>query len=411
MSATAVPAPSLRRNPARSAATPAKVSTPFSYWLLLIFLMLLYANLPFVLPATEALRPAKVVAGAALLALVGETLLGRRLQFGWPEGPMLIAFVCAAALSCSTALWPSYAAGFLSDLVKMALVYFFLANSAATTDRLEGVMWVMLIGGLLPALGTIKNYLTGNVFEGRASWVGIFANPNEVAYSLVILLPLAAFLAAESGWFKKLVLLGMVTVYLPAIFLTFSRGGLVGLGAVVALYAWRHRNIWVYAMLTVAIAGGVILASRYWSRGEDFSQLNNDVSFQQRIATSQVGLAMFADHPLLGVGLGCSVVAWPLYAPKTLYTRGALVTHNTFVQVLGETGVLGGVPFLLLIGMSLYHARKLAINPRVAGIGGAVEAALWGFAICGMSGGYVLTWFPYLLFGLLAAARRVEEAA
>ena len=386
-------------------------AAPISYWLLLVFLLLLYANLPFVLPATEAFRPAKVVAGAAIVALAMESILRQGFHLGWPEGPLLISFVGAAALSCVTALWPGYAADFLSDLIKMALVSFFLMNSAGTEKRLRGVMWIMLIGGLFPATGTLRNYLAGNLEEGRATWVGIFGNPNEVAYSLVILLPLAAYLAEASGWFVRLVLLGMVTLYVPAIFVTFSRGGLVGLGAVIAVYAWRHRSIWVYGLLAVAIAAGVGMAGRYWSRGEDFSQLNDDVSFQQRLATSQAGLEMFVDRPLSGVGLGCSVIAWPLYAPKGLYTRGALVTHNTFVQVLSETGILGGVPFLLVIGLSLYHARKLALRPKTARLGSAVEGALWGFVICGMSGGYVLTWFPYLLFGLLGAARRVEESA
>jgi hypothetical protein len=75
------------------------------------------------------------------------------------------------------------------------IVFFFIVNCANTERRLRGVMWTMVIGGLLPAAGTLRNYLQGNLVEGRAAWVGIFANPNEVAYSLVILLPLAAFLA------------------------------------------------------------------------------------------------------------------------------------------------------------------------------------------------------------------------
>jgi putative inorganic carbon (hco3(-)) transporter len=409
MSTSAVPVSVSPRNWTPHYVESSEESTPISYWLLLVFLLLLYANLPFVLPATELFRPAKIVAGAAIVALACEALMGRKLQFGWPEGILLAGFIGAAALSCVTALWPGYAADALSDLVKMALMFLFLTNSAATEKRLRGVMWVMLTGALLPAAGTIKNYIDGNLYEGRASWVGIFANPNEVAYSLVILLPLAAYLASVSGWFGRIVLLGMAALYLPAIFVTFSRGGLVGLAAVVVLYAWRHRNIWVYAMLAVAIAGGITLAGRYWSRGEDFSQLNGDVSFRERLATSQAGLEMFVDKPLLGVGLGCSVVAWPLYAPQDLRTRGALITHNTFVQVLSETGVLGAVPFLLLVALSLYHARKLALQPKIAGLGAAVEGALWGFVVCGMSGGYVLTWFPYLLFGLLGAARLVGE--
>jgi O-antigen ligase len=390
----------------------AETNAPASFWLLLAFLLLLYANTPKVLPALEAFHPAAVVGGCALLALAAETILGgRKLAYGWPEGGLLVAFCAAGALSCLGALWPSYAAGSVSDLLKMTLVFFFLVNSASTEGRLRGVMWAMVIGGLFPALGTLNNYRNGNLEEGRAAWVGIFANPNEVAYTLVILLPLAAYLAASHGWFARLALLGVSCVYLAAIFVTFSRGGMVGLLAVVALYAWRKRNIWLRAALVLAVAGGLVMAGRYWTRSEDFSHVGDDLSFQQRIATSQVGLDMFVDHPWLGVGLGCSVIAWPLYAPQGLYTTGALVTHNTVIQVLGETGILGGVPFLLLIGVALYHARRLVRDSSRQNLGIAIETAMWGFVVCGMSGGYVLTWFPYLLVGLTATAWSLAPAA
>jgi O-antigen ligase len=239
--------------------------------------------------------------------------------------------------------------------------------------------------------------------------VGIFANPNEVAYSLVILVPLAAYLATPKGWARRLILLAISILFAAAIYVTFSRGGLIGLVAVIALYAWRKRNLWFQGLALLLLVAGLAFASRFWSRGEDFSQLDSDVSLQQRIATSQAGINMFFDHPLLGVGFGCSVVAWPLYAPTGLYARGALVTHNTFIQLLSETGILGFLPFVLLIGFSLYHARKLALQPATANSGAAIEVALWGLVVCGMSGGYVLTWFPYLFLGLAAAARRIPE--
>jgi putative inorganic carbon (HCO3(-)) transporter len=385
---------------------------PSSYWLLLTFLFLLYANLPFVLPVTEVLRPAKVVAGAALVMLLMETMFGQRtLSFAWPQGALLLGFVGAAALSCLTALWPRQAAESLSDLVKMALVYFFILNCANTERRLRGVMWTVVLCGLIPAAGTLRNYLQGNLVEGRASWLGIFANPNEVAYSLVILVPVAAFLATGIGLVPRLALLGISMVYVGAIFVTFSRGGLVGLGVVVALYAWRKRSIWLQAVLVALVALGLVLGGKYWSRGEDFSGLNGDTSFRQRLATSAAGLSMFADHPLLGVGLGCSVIAWPLYAPKDLYSRSSLVTHNTVIQPLGETGILGFIPFVLFVGFGIYHARKLALDGShrsLANLGAGLEIAVWGFVICGLSGGYVLTWFPYILLGMVSAARRIR---
>jgi O-antigen ligase len=394
------------------AAARAGAGAPASYWLLLMFLFLLYANLPFLLPVTEILRPAKVVAGGALAALLAEAMFGKRtLDFAWPEGSLLVGFVAVAALSCLTALWPGYAVAALSDLVKMALVFFFIVNCANTERRLRGVMWTIVVCGVIPAAGTLKNYLHGNLLEGRASWLGIFANPNEVAYSLIILVPLAAVLAAGAGLLPRLALMGILTLYVGAIFVTFSRGGLVALGVVVGLYAWRKRSIWLQAALMVLVAAGLVLGGKYWSRDQDFSGLKGDVTFRQRLATSEVGLAMFADHPLLGVGLGCSVVAWPLYAPKDLYSRSSLVTHNTVIQPLGETGAMGFILFASFVGFGIHSARKLALNasrPSMANLGAGLEIAVWGFVVCGLSGGYLLTWFPYILLGLVSSAKRIQ---
>lgn len=386
---------------------------PASYWLLLCFLILLYANLPLVLPATEVVRPAKVVGGAALLMLLVEVATGRRrLDLAWPEGFLLLGFVGAGALSCLSALWPHLAVDALSDLGKMALVYFFIVNCADTEKRLKGVMWTMVICGLLPAMGTLRSYLQGNLDDGRADWVGIFGNPNEVAYSLIILIPLAAYLAKGSGAITRTVLLGLTAVFLAAIYVTFSRGGMVALAAVILLYGWRKRSLGLQLAMVILIGAGFVIGSKYWTREEAFTDLRDDVSFQQRIATSKVGLDMFADHPVLGVGLGCSVVAWPLYAPNNLYSRGALVTHNTFVQALGETGSIGFILFGLLVGFGVYYARGMAVRKsptKVPGLGIGLECAFWGFIICGLSGGYVLTWFPYILLGLISSARRLQE--
>jgi O-antigen ligase len=165
------------------------------------------------------------------------------------------------------------------------------------------------------------------------------------------------------------------------------------------------------ALIIVALGASMLFAGRFWSRNEDFKNINGDGSFQQRLATSQAGVSMFLDHPLLGVGPACSVVAWPLYAPQGLYTRGALVTHNTFIQALSETGALGFVAFMAFVGLGVYHATKLAGHPSrpdLACVGAGLGIALWGFLICGLSNGNVLTWFPYILVGMVTAARRIE---
>ena len=52
----------------------------------------------------------------------------------------------------------------------------------------------------------------------------------------------------------------------------------------------------------------------------------------------------------------------------------------------------------------MYHARRIALHSGRRDLGIAIETAIWGLVACGMSGGYVLTWFPYLLVGLAATA-------
>lgn len=393
----------------------APVSPGISYWCLLAFLILLYANTPFLLPAAEALRPAKVIAAVALLALIAETAMGKKkLSFAWFEDGLMVVFLIAAGFSALGALWPGYAVEGVSDVAKMMLVFFFIANRANSAPGLRGVMWVMVTGGLFPAVGTIKNYLSGNMEEGRAAWVGIFANPNEVAYALAILIPLLAYLAVRGNLLTKILLTGIFCLFSIAIYLTFSRGGLMGLVAVIALIAWRGKSRTMQIGTVVVLVAGLIFASQNWSRGEDFSQLQSDTTVKQRLATTQAGLNMFLDHPVLGVGFRCSVIAWALYAPPGLQSRNALVTHNTFIQVLSETGASGFIPFILLLGYGIYYTRRIALQKNgesvdLSNLGAAVEISLWGFAVCGMSGGYILTWFPYLLLGLAAAVRRIPK--
>jgi O-antigen ligase len=392
---------------------PHAAGTSIPYWLLLVFLTLLYSNLPILIPALEGIRPAKLVAGAAFVMLLVEKAFARKsFEFAWPEGFLLLGFLGSAAVSSLTALWARQAVEAGADLLKIVLVYFVVVNCVNTERRLRGVMWIMVIGGLFPAAGALRNYIHGNLVEGRAAWIGIFANPNDLAYSLVVLLPLAAFLATGLPRMPRLALLGISMVYVSAIFVTFSRGGAIGLVAVIGLCAWRKKSVLLQVLMVLLLVAGLIFAGRFWTRSEDFSHLNGDVSFQQRLATSQAGLAMFADHPLLGVGLGCSVIAWPLYAPEDLYTRTALVTHNTFIQPLAETGLAGFLPFVLFIGLGVYYARKLALQSShsgLANLGAGLEISLWGFVVCGLSGPYALSWFPYILVALVSSARRIAR--
>jgi O-antigen ligase len=383
--------------------------------LLLLFVVFLYALPAQLFPALEVLHPAQVIAVVALVLLVLEKLSTRQgFVLVWPEGYLLLAFVGAAVLSTFSAFWPLRAYEASLDLLRIVIAYLLIVNTVVTERRLRAFVLTMVVGGLFPAVGTLNGYIHGDLIEGRAHWIGIFGNPNELAYILVMLVPLAAVLAGSARYPLKIVLWAAISLCVAAIYVTFSRGSLIGLLGVAALLTIRQKGLLLKVVMGLLLACGLAFGAASWTRSDGVSDIKQDYTFQQRIATVKAGLAMFAVHPIVGVGINCAVVAFPLYAPADFKSKGALVIHNTIIQALSETGVLGFVPFILLIAFGLYHARRAALSeglqPLGRGIASGLEISLWGAMICGLSGGFLLSWFPYLVVGLISSTRQIAGA-
>jgi O-antigen ligase len=392
-------------------AEPAKLC----FRLLLLFVICLYAVPAQLFPALDAFHPTQVIAVAALVLLIVEKLAARQsFVLGWPEGYLLLAFVGAAVLSTFSAFWPLRAYEASLDLIRIVIAYFLIMNTVVTEKRVRAFLLAMVAGGLFPALGTLNSYIHSDLIEGRAHWIGIFGNPNELAYILVMLVPLAAVLAGGARYPMRVMLWAAILLYVAAIYVTFSRGSLIGLVGVVALLTIRQKGVILKVVMGLLVAGGLAFGAASWTRSGDVSDIKQDYTFQQRIATVRAGMAMFAAHPIVGVGINCAVVAFPLYAPADFKSK-ALVIHNTIIQALSETGVLGFVPFVLLIAFGLYHARQgvhaQGLQPLGRRIASGLEISLWGALICGLSGGFLLSWFPYLVIGLISSTRQIAGAA
>ena len=404
--------------PARIEFRPEAVGgTGFTYRILLLFLFLVYLNAGLLSPRLEAIRPLRIVGILAIVSLLLEKACRReRLEWIRPESHLLLGFVATAALSCIGALWPRQAMESTLELAKYAAIYVVMVNVLDDFSKIRATITTIVVGGMIPAIGTIHNWTTGGVVEGRAAWVGIFGNPNDVAYSLVILAPLAVYLAGHAGGLRRILGLAAIGVYVFAIYTTFSRGGLVGLFVVLALVVFRHASASARIWALLLMAASIVFVMNFWSRQQGFSSLGQDYTLNQRLTTIMTGFAMFLDHPLFGVGIGCSVIAWPLYAPLgPQANEGALVTHNTFVQALGETGLPGFLFFVFLLGAVIRRARAIAAalpeseDDQTPALASVLEVSLWGYIVCGFVGGNVLSWFLYILAGLVGAVSKLRD--
>src|SRR6516225_5297928 len=384
-----------------------------AFKLLILFLLVLYSNVS-VIFKLDAYRPAMLIAIAALAMMVIELgQLRQAFKLMWPQSAMVLAFFAACVISTPAAYWVSHALDQTIDVGKIVLLYLLLENVITSEERLRKVMLTLVIGGIFPAIGTIDHYKEGILVEhSRAAWRGIFGNPNEVAYALIILTPIALMLASKSGWFTRVGIWVIVAVYMLAIFLTFSRGGLLALFAVLALMGWKQKSIVIRGLIAAGIVGGLVVIGMFWTRSSGgFSNINHDGSVQERMVTLEAGIRMFLRNPLLGVGPGDSGVAYALYAGRDINCgcHDQLVVHNAYIQALAEVGVVGSIPFMLFIFISLYQARKLEAGP-IGHYAMALELAMWGVVLCFVSGGFIYTWWPYILVGVIAAAKRISDS-
>ena len=229
---------------ASSAVNPAEAEGPkIAFALLDLVLLVLYSNVS-VIYKLDAYRPAMLIAIAALGMMVIELgQLRQSFKVMWPQSAMVLAFFGACIISTPTAIWPGHAFDETLEVGKIILVYLLLENVVTSASRLRVIMFTLVIGGIFPAVGTISHYKEGILLEqSRAAWRGIFGNPNEVAYALIVLTPIALILANKSRLPLRIALWLIVATYQVAIFVTFSRGGLIALFGVVALMGWKQKS-------------------------------------------------------------------------------------------------------------------------------------------------------------------------
>lgn len=405
--------------PAAASAAP-REGSPLPFALLLAFLLLLLANIALLVPALEPVAPAQTLAVAALvLVFIERTHSQRAFRLAWPESHLLIALVAVALISSFTALWPKYALEHALLIAKACAVYLLIVNTVESWRRLRRVLWVMTLGFLFPAVGTLHHRFTGKLVEGgRAAWIGIFSNPNDLAFALAMAIPVAVALASvERGW-RRLLLAGTVVLFTLALFFTFSRGGLIGLCVAAGLCLLRWSSPWVrLPALLLFVAALIYVVPSYWQRRQGIADLRDDPTVRERLATFEAGYNMFTDRPLLGVGPGCSMIGFPKYAPREFARHEWLHTHNTIVQAFSELGLLGASAFLLAIGLAIAKCRRVAREWRHRGraelerICGSFEISLWAFLACGMSGGYLLTWFPYIWIAFASVVAVISDAS
>ncbi|HEY2371465.1 MAG TPA: O-antigen ligase family protein [Gaiellaceae bacterium] len=255
-------------------------------------------------------------------------------------------------------------------------VYYFVAFGPTGRDIFPRVARVLLLTGCVSAMWVMISRAAGlnssqNLYDPTASAArsaGTFGQPAVLGTFLGVVLVLALAILAWDGppRLRRLSLIAIVLA-IPALALTLTRGPLIGAGAVALLVlVTRARTRWVtilgvvLALTLVAASWGDISSTHLYK-----SRFANKSNVQIRVVIDHLSVNLAERKPVLGWGYGSFdvVKSRASFNPRP-FTRDLVLfytSHNTFLTILVETGLVG---LCLLVLPWLVLARRMLASVR-----------------------------------------------
>lgn len=312
---------------------------------------------------------------------------------------LYLAWLLAA--SCASTIPLVSFKHWLSKLWFILPCYFYLAGEIRRNERNAArFMLCYAIGlGIVVCMTTVKHIQLGAV-EKVAYWVMTPYYNDHTAYGAILvffscILPGFIVRKEEQRGIRRLAALLWVIVMI-GLYLSFSRAAWLSLAVAIGIFILAALRI---RFRTVLITGTALLAFAvcfaddilYRLNKNDtessknlvehlrsMSNISSDASNVERINRWTSAIAMFKEKPLLGWGPGTYQFQYaPFQNPryKTIITTNSGDggnAHSEYLGLLSESGLIGPLLLLWLIGcclstgLKLYHRKQAPPSRRIA---------------------------------------------
>lgn len=399
-----------------------------TFRLFLVCSFVLLARPQDVLPFLQPFRPALVLTVLATLALIfGGQRQSLSTALSTPESKRYLLFFFIMILGIPFAYHRGLAFdGVLQGYVVNVFFFVLLVSQVTSLQRLRSLVWVICLSTLV--YGVFGGLLQSGGFDGgRFQVLGDAYDPNDTAYVLLSLFPLCLyFVRFDEGLTKKLVAIAAIGGAIATILLTGSRGGLLGLAAVLLILLLTRtggigKSQKAIFLVMLACAGlflqDKINIDRYLTLADISSDYNTSAE-GGRIDLWTAAVELSLANPITGVGVDCfSFAHWQSRAlAGELYLRYHAV-HNSFLQIAAEVGLIGLAVYALICLRSIATFLRISRMPThaktpesrdMAALGGLMLLGFVGLLVSGffLSQGYSI--FSTLYFALAAAMVRIR---
>lgn len=270
----------------------------------------------------------------------------------------IIVYALLILISTITSIDPS---GSFRDLaIHFTAIGFVLVivNNINTKEDFNIFVTFLVIAATLVALYGLYQYKVGVEMEDK--WVdavnnpdvktrvySVFGNPNILAEYLIMIIPISASLFWYSKKIhKKAIFLITSLILTIALVLTLSRGGWVGFAFGIFIFIILIEKKLLLSIIPIVLAGVYFLPQSIVNRILTIGNLG-DSSNAYRIRLWKITLEIIRDNWLVGVGFG--YIPFKTTFETYIRTMPAYHSHNTYLQTMGEMGILGLIVFFMLI--------------------------------------------------------------
>lgn len=249
--------------------------------------------------------------------------------------------------------------------IKYGLLIALIYRCIDSITHLKYFLWSHAGGCFYLGIVVIQKYVGGR-FEGFSGPGIDEANAAALQIATGVIVTFALFLSGK--WYEKATAFGFMPITLNALVATISRSGFLALGVAGILFNIFAPKKTRRLVRVLSVVGGVLFIMitnpTYWERIGTImvatEQIEGVSTGTGRLALMDAQFDMFLDHPL-GCGHRCTASLSAAYLDDEFLAgkrgeRQARSSHNTFLALLVEQGILGGMLYLMML---IWIARKV----------------------------------------------------
>jgi putative inorganic carbon (HCO3(-)) transporter len=414
----------------------------------IVYVVLVYGDLLSIMVRYDGMPALARFAGVGLLsAALGYRIFVQREK---PAGDRvtlwMLAYGAMVALGLIYARAPDLVMTDVIEFVRNFFTYLIIINIITTSSRLHAVLYALLGTGTALACLTLFQSFTGtfdNEYGGLAQYRvsditgstegarpgGTLGDANYYGQLLLILIPIALYLLFEGrSKLGRLVGAACAVILTAGVIFTYSRGDAIALGVIIiaAVVYKKPRPVWIMGGLVALVIAVQLLPSNYIARmltvvdlaqGDQQIYLQDD-SILGRTGATQAAIAMFLDHPILGVGRENYPLYQPGYLAGTVYARIAngIPPHDLYLEVAAENGIVGILVFGGLLLATFAALRDAWRRFKWAGHTREKELVLWlaimliGYLVSALSLHGAFLYILFLQISLIIVARQIGRS-